>query len=162
MDLEQRVIENVRQVGVTDPIASGRRFDYADAVEVELGEADRDAPEAWVRAGLADSPALVKRITSLLGVGRTPDSDGIAGFKVIESNADVVHLEQTLPLMHVIVVGRNIGLSTRTFTTLLTYERPIARLLWAVVGVAHRRTARRLITAKAVDGTAEVGGDGRG
>lgn len=149
MELEQRLVQQVRRVEVTDPIASGRRFDYADAVEVELPEPDRDAPEAWVRAGLADSPALVKRITSLLGVGKTPDSDGIPGFKVIESNAEVVHLEQALPLMHVTLIGRNIGLSTRTLTTLLTYERPIARLIWAVVGVAHRRTARRLITAKA-------------
>lgn len=149
MELEQRLVQQVRRVAVTDPIATGRRFDYADAVEVELPEPDRDAPEAWVRAGLADSPALVKRITSLLGVGKTPDSDGIPGFKVIESNAEVVHLEQALPLMHVTLIGRNAGLSTRTLTTLLTYERPIARLIWAVVGVAHRRTARRLITAKA-------------
>ncbi|MDN5854134.1 MAG: hypothetical protein L0K86_15045, partial [Actinomycetia bacterium] len=85
----------------------------------------------------------------LLGMDASDASGGgIGGWDIIESTPDVIHLEQALPLMHVVFVGRNIESTHRTLSTALTYDRPvIGRLVWSIIGIAHRRTARRLITA---------------
>ena len=148
--MKNRLARRVRRVGVTDPIAASRRYDYADAFEARLPVPDAYSPEAWVLAGLDAAPAAVKRITALLGMG---------DWRIVDSTPEVVHLEQSLPLMQVVLVGRRAGPTRRLFTTVLSYRRPIlARLVWAVVGVAHRWTVRRFITSKM--STAAGGGDG--
>lgn len=147
--MKSRLVKNVRQVEVTDQIATGRRYDYADAFEVHLPEPDPVTPETWVRAGMDDSPAVVEWIAARLGMGDGParSTDQTDG-RVVESNADVVQMEWSLPLMRVVVVGRRIGPSGRRLTSVLYFERPVlARLIWAVVGIGHRRMARRLITS---------------
>ncbi len=148
--MNDQLARQVRQVEVTDPVAAARRYDYADAFEVRLPEPDGDAPETWVLAGLDDSPAVVEWIASLLlGHGGAPSTSTdrvVDGWRVVESTPEVVHLEQSLPLMHVVVVGRRVGLSGRMLTSVLHFERPVlARLVWAVVGVGHRRMVRRLL-----------------
>ena len=148
--MKNQLAQQVRRVGVTDPVAAGRRYDYADAFEVRLPEPDGDAPETWVLAGMDDSPAVVEWIaTVLLGHGSAPSTSTdrvVDGWRVVESTSEVVHLEQSLPLMHVVVVGRRIGSSGRMLTSVLHFERPVlARLVWAVVGVGHRRMVRRLL-----------------
>ena len=46
-------------------------------------------------------------------------------------------------------MGRRVEPSRRMVTTVLHYDRPmLARLIRAVVGVGHRRTARRLIAGR--------------
>ena len=142
--------QQVRRVGVTDPIAAARRYDYADAFEIRLPEPDGDAPETWVLAGMDDSPAVVEWIaTVVLGHGSAPPTSTdrvVDGWRVVESTSEVVHLEQSLPLMHVVVVGRRVGSSGRMLTSVLHFERPVlARLIWAVVGVGHRRMVRRVL-----------------
>lgn len=140
----------VHRVEVTDPIAAARRYDYADAFEVRLPEPDGEAPETWVLTGLDDSPAVVEWIaTVVLGHGSAPSTSTdrvVDGWRVVESTSEVVHLEQSLPLMHVVVVGRRVGSSGRRLTSVLHFERPVlARLVWAVVGIGHRRMVRRLL-----------------
>ncbi len=142
--------QQVRRVGVTDPIAAARRYDYADAFEIRLPKPDGDAPETWVLAGMDDSPAVVEWIaTVVLGHGSAPPTSTdrvVDGWRVVESTSEVVHLEQSLPLMHVVVVGRRVGSSGRMLTSVLHFERPVlARLIWAVVGVGHRRMVRRVL-----------------
>ena len=52
-----------------------------------------------------------------------------------------------LPVMHVDLIGRNAAHTRRTLTTLLIYRRPwLARLVWVVVGRAHRRTVDWVLT----------------
>lgn len=142
--MENRLARRVRRVGVTDPIAAARRHDYADAFEVRLPGPDPYPPEAWVRAGLEATPAVVKRIVGLLGLSGASVSspDSVGPFRVVESGPEVIHLEASLPLMHVVMVGRRVGPTRRTLTTVLRYERPVlARLVWALVGMVHRRIA---------------------
>ncbi len=148
--MKNPLAHQVRRVEVTDPIAATRQYDYADAFEVRLPEPDGDAPETWVLAGLDDSPVVVEWIaTVLLGHGSAPSTSTdrvVDGWRVVESTSEVVQLEQSLPLMHVVVVGRRVGSSGRMLTSVLHFERPVlARLVWAVVGVGHRRMVRRLL-----------------
>lgn len=139
----------VRRVEVTDELAAGRRFDYADAFELRLAAPDPVAPRSWLAAGLEDSPAVVQLLTSLLlGVRDEPaTADELADWRVLESTPDLIHVERSLPLLHVVLIGRRLGSSGRRLTTLLSYERPVlSRLVWTFVGVGHRLGVRRLIS----------------
>jgi hypothetical protein len=138
-------------VEVTDPIASRLPHDYADAFELRLPEPDPYLPETWVRAGLEATPGVVNWIVGMLGLGGAPElsADHVSSFRIVESDPDVVHLEADVPLMHVVMVGRRVEPTRRMLTTVLRYRRPVmARLLWAVVGPVHRRTARGIIASK--------------
>jgi hypothetical protein len=73
----------------------------------------------------------------------------VGPFRIVEAGPEVVHLEASLPLMHVVMVGRNVEPTRRMLTTVLLYERPVlARLIWAIVGIGHRLTARQIIASK--------------
>ncbi|WP_274564778.1 hypothetical protein [Streptomyces spiramyceticus] len=149
--MKNQLAQQVRQVEATDPIATAQRYDYADAFELRLSEPDPHSPETWVRAGLDSTPKWVDRIARLLGMRSAPaeSAEQVGDFRVIESGPEVVHLETTLPLMRVVLVGRRVEPTLRMFTSVLHYQRPVlARLIWAVVGIGHRRAARQLITSK--------------
>jgi hypothetical protein len=131
--------DRVRRVSVTDPIAAARRYDYADAFELRLEGPDRCSPEAWVRAGVDATPAWIKRIAGHAG-------DGLGSALIVESDADVVVLEDSDPLMDTVMIGRNVEPERRVLTTVLRYRRPLlARAVWAFVGILHRRTARQVV-----------------
>lgn len=139
--------DRVLRIEASDPVALGRAYDYADAFVLDLPAPDTQSPEGWVLTGMDDVPAVIEWITSLLGIADDPSADRPGGWTVVESNSEVVHLEQSLPLMYVTLVGRNAEANQRMLTTVVQYQRPtLARLVWAVVGIAHRRTARRVIT----------------
>ena len=129
---------NVRRVSVTDPIAAARRYDYADAFELRLEGPDRCSPEEWVRAGVNATPAWIKRIAG--------HADGLGSARIVESDADLVVLEDSDSLMDTVMVGRNVEPERRVLTTVLRYRRPLlAPAVWAFVGILHRRTARRVV-----------------
>jgi len=149
--MRDQTAPRVRRVEVTDPLAAERRYDYADAIEARLPEPDAHSPETWIRAGLEASPGAVKKIVRLLGLRPAPVSsaDRVGAFRILESGPEVVHLETSLPLMRVVLVGRRVEPTRRMLTTILYYERPVlARLVWALVGLAHRRTTPQVITSK--------------
>jgi hypothetical protein len=153
--MKNRLAQQVRRVGVTDPITAARRYDYADAFEVRLREPDPYPPETWVRAGLEATPGWVDRVVGLLGFREAPASsaDHVSGFRIVESGPEMIHLETSLPLMHVILVGRNVGPARRMLTTVLRYERPLlGRLVFAIVGLGHRWAVPRVLTGKVPTG----------
>ncbi|MGH3860527.1 hypothetical protein [Actinokineospora sp.] len=105
-----QLAKQVRRVEPSDPVGGGH--DYADAFEVDLPGPDPHPPEDWLRAGLAATGGVVKRIVGVL-------------------------------------VGRRVEPSRRVMTTFLYFRRPVlARLVWFFVGLGHRRTALKVITAK--------------
>jgi hypothetical protein len=127
-----------RRVSVTDSIAATRRYDYADAFELQLEEPDVCPPEEWVRAGVDATPAWIKRVAGA--------KDGLGAARIVESDADLVVLEGSDPLMDTTLIGRNVGPDRRVFTTVLRYRRPLlARAVWPFVGILHRRTARLVV-----------------
>jgi hypothetical protein len=75
--------------------------------------------------------------------------DILSGFRIVEADPEVIRLEDSMPLMHTVLMGRRVGPTRRILTTVLRYERPVlARLIWAIVGMVHRRMARKVITSK--------------
>lgn len=136
------------QVTVSDPLLVGRTYDYADAFVVDIATPEHRAPEEWVRDGLAVTPAWLEQVARLIGVHGT--ADPVPGqldvFHIVSSGADVVHLETSLPLLQVTLVGRNLASDRRMLSTGLTYRRPLlARLVWAFVGPGHRWAASQVI-----------------
>jgi hypothetical protein len=130
--------QRARRVGVTDPVAAARAHDYADAFELRLEGPDPCSPEEWVRAGVDATPAWIKRIAGA--------KDGLGSARVVASDAEVVVLEDADPLMETVMVGRNVAGDRRVLTTVLRYRRPLlTRAVWALVGILHRRTARRVV-----------------
>jgi hypothetical protein len=130
--------DRVRRVSVADPIVAARRYDYADAFELRLEGPDRCSPEEWLRAGVDAAPAWIKRIAG--------HADGFASARIVASDADVVVLEDSDPLMDTMLVGRNVEPGRRVLTTVLRYRRPLlARAAWAFVGILHRQTARQVV-----------------
>ncbi|MFI8940429.1 hypothetical protein [Streptomyces syringium] len=146
--MKTQLAQQVRRIAVTDPIATAQRYDYADAFELRLPGPDPHPPETWIRAGMDSTPKWAERIVGLLGMHRTPaePADQVGPFRIVESGPEMIHLKTSLPLMHVVLIGRRIEPDRRTFTSVLRYRRPVlARLVWAVVGIGHRRVARQLI-----------------
>jgi hypothetical protein len=130
--------DRVRRVSVTDPVATARPYDYADAFELRLEVPDRRSPEEWLRAGVDATPAWIKRVAG--------SPDGLGSARVVASDPDVVVLEDSDALMHTVMVGRNVDPRRRVLTTVLRYRRPLlARAVWAFVRFLHRRTARRVV-----------------
>ncbi|WP_166532254.1 hypothetical protein [Blastococcus xanthinilyticus] len=124
---------------VTDPIAAARPYDYADAFELRLEGPDHCSPEEWVRAGVDATPTWIKRIAG--------NADGLGSVRIVESTAAVVVLEDSDRLMDTVMVARNVEPGRRVLTTILRYRRPVlTRGVWAIVGILHRRTARRVVT----------------
>ena len=128
-----------RRVKVTDPIAAARPHDYADAFELRLEGPDRCSPEEWVRAGVDATPTWIKRIAG--------NADGLGSVRIVESTPAVVVLEDSDRLMDTVMVARNVEPGRRVLTTVLRYRRPVlTRAVWVIVGILHRRTARRVVT----------------
>jgi hypothetical protein len=148
--MKDSLTRQVRRVRVTDPVAAARRYDYADAFDVCLPGPDPYPPETWVRAGLEATPKVVDWVVGLLGFSEAyaASADHVGGFSIVGSGPEVVHLETSLPLMHVDLVGRQIEPTRRMLTTLVRYERPIlSRIVFVFVGLGHRRIAvPRVIT----------------
>ena len=143
------IFRQVRRVQVTDELAAGRQYDYADSFELHAGAPDALAPRSWLGAGLEDSPALIRAIAAvLLKVQDEPTAavEDLADWQVLESTPDLIYIERSLPLLQVTLIGRRLGSSGRRLTTLLKYRRPVlSRLLWTFAGVGHRLGVRRLI-----------------
>lgn len=144
--MKNRLARQVRRVGVTDPVAAARHHDYADAFAIDLPAPDAHPPEAWMRAGLAAVPPVVNGIVRLLGV--RPTSDPLGDWQIRASGPEVIHLEQSLPLMDVVFVGRRVGPTRRMLTTAVTYRRPLlGRVVMTIIAPGHRRMARRVIAS---------------
>ena len=148
--MKNLMADQVRRVRVTEPIATdGRPFDYADAFEVSVPHPDMSAPREWLHEGLATTSGVVTRLVGVLGLGESPTEVGQLGpFRIIESSAEVIHLEAAIPLMHITMVGRRTVPSQRRLTTVLHFRRPLlGRIAWTIIGPVHRRAAKSLITA---------------
>jgi hypothetical protein len=127
--------DRVRRISVTDPIAAAGRYHYNDAFELRLEAPDRCSPEEWVHARVDATPAWIKRIAG--------HADGLGSACIVDSDADVVLLEDSDALMDTVMVGRNVEPERSVLTTVLRYRRPLpARAVWAkTAGQAHATQA---------------------
>ena len=124
--------------------------DYADAFRVASG--DRHPAERWARRAFEGRPSAARRLFVLvawqgvLGLRLAPpESPGhLAGWAIVENEPAILtlHAESSLMVARMVI---DVSDSHTTLTTLLRYERPAARGVWAVAGIAHRTLAPRVL-----------------
>ncbi len=142
-----------RRVAVPENLlGSGfERADYATAFAVTAPGPSPRSTEQWARTMFEGAPAAVRWCLTagwrgVLGLqlvrGRSPQH--VAGWQIITTSAGVTELEARSSLLtarkYVQVDGARV-----TVTTLVHYERPIARALWRAVLPVHLVTEPYLL-----------------
>ena len=149
------------RVPVAEPLAGGGH-DYADAFEVRLADPDHRTAEQWLRAGLEQAPAPVRRTIRIahrhvlrfrLG---PPSPDRVLGWDIATSTPGVFSLQTRSSMMRAAIVVRRRAATSTTLTTVLHYDRPVlCRVVWTLVGPLHRRIAPLLLARAAALGSSD-------
>jgi len=77
-------------------------------------------------------------------LGSLSAADHALGWRIVASEPDVVRLAAAGPLLRGVIVARRRGTAV-TVSTFVTYEHPVATLVWRLVGPLHRRIAPYLL-----------------
>jgi hypothetical protein len=150
--------QRARRCSVDEPPTGHSRYDYADAFEVALNAGDSRSAEQVVRDGLEHAPSRLQSVILIvhrrvlrlrLGPGSSPNH--IVAWRIMESEPHMIRLEATGPLIAGALVARRIGSGTARLTTFVTYQRPLARIVWPMVAPLHRRVAPYLMERAAVN-----------
>lgn len=131
--------------------ATDKEPDYRDAFEVPIDKTDRRTAEQWLRAVFEDAPRPVRWFLLLgwrgvlgLRLGPRPSPDHILGWRIASREHDEVRLELHSALMKAQLTLR-LSSSTAVWSTNVSYTQPLARSLWAAVGVIHRQIVPYLL-----------------
>jgi hypothetical protein len=126
-------------------------YDYADAFEIALPQADTRSPESLVKAAFDGTDwmplvMVVHRRVLRFRLGPRSSPDHIFGWRVAARESDAIRLEAYGPLIRGIIIARRDLTSTAVLTTYVTYvRRGPARVIWTLVGPLHRGIAPRLL-----------------
>jgi hypothetical protein len=119
------------------------RPDYVDVYTARTSRARDRSPEDWGRAILEESPIgrhSARRLWRALGLRLgPPNTPGyVQGWKIAARGDDWIRIETASWYMtgHAVCRVEDDAVSIALF---LRYDRPIAALVWAVVGIGHRR-----------------------
>jgi hypothetical protein len=136
------------QVADADPLG---RPDYASAFRLATPRARVRTPELWARAVFEDAPALLRpvlvfgwRVGLGLRLGPRSSPGYVLGWSMSGIGPDTVTLgaeSRLLRARNVVVVDE----SSVTWVTLVRFERPVARRIWAVTSVVHHRAIPYLL-----------------
>lgn len=135
-----------------EPRIGGARYDYADAFEIQLDQADGRLPAQLFRAAFERARwvrwmvPIVHRYLLRFRLGTSSQPDHVLGWRIASSEADLIHLEADGPLMRGVIVARRARPTRLVLTTFVYYRRrALARIVWTVVGPLHRRVAPYLL-----------------
>lgn len=136
-----------------EPLLAGSRYDYADAFEIDRSGADARTAEEFTRDALEQAPAVVRETVRFawgallrFRLGPHPSSDHVLGMPIRSSEPDALHLGANGPLLSAAIVTRRTPASRVRVATYISYVRPRpARVVWAGVGLLHRRLAGVLL-----------------
>lgn len=123
------------------------RVDYADAFAAET--AVRRRPEQWARLVTGTSPMVlgfVLRVHKALGLRLSPPETAghLAGWEILQNGPEEIVLGVAGGIVTPRIVVSNPP-GQVIFATLIRFEGPAARAVWAVVGPVHRVVARYLL-----------------
>jgi hypothetical protein len=122
--------------------------DFACAYEIEVAPDDGRSSEQWARAAWEGSPAMLRwfmlagwRVVLGLRLGPRPSPDHILGWRIVHQDADetVCHLRSGF--LDAYNTFRRID-DRLVWSTFVTYERPVARVVWPPTSLVHRALVR--------------------
>jgi hypothetical protein len=147
------------RVAAEEQLIGSARYDYADAFEIRMSEADTRSAEQFARCALEASwpvrltVAIAQRKLLRLRLGPQRSPQHLAGWTIRAAEPDVIHLEAVSPLLRGVIVGRRVDPTRTVLTTYVFFTRPgFARLAWTIVAPLHRRVAAHLLEQAAVSG----------
>jgi hypothetical protein len=124
---------------------------YRDMFEVPIPSTDTRTAEQWLRAVFEDAPRPVRWFLLLgwwgvlgLQLGPRPSPDHILGWRIASREPDEVRIELHSALMNA-QLALHLSSSMAVWSTNVYYTRPLARPLWAAVGVIHRQIVPYLL-----------------
>jgi hypothetical protein len=135
-----------------EPLLGGDQHDYADAFEVQLSGQDQRTAEQFTRCAFEQASSPVRQTIAiafrLIGfqLGPATSPDHVAGWRILTSQPDVLHLEAVSALLRGVMVMRRVEPGRMVISTYLFYSRPVpAGVLWAMISPVHRRVAAYLM-----------------
>ena len=135
--------------------ADGLAADYASSFQVCLTDAGARSAVQWARSVFEGAPLVLRWFLVLgwttvlrLRLGPRSSPDHVLGWEIASATPDTLTLRarSTLVTAHKVLAVDNGRL---TVTTLVRYERPLARLVWSAIAPIHHRIEPLLITRAA-------------
>jgi hypothetical protein len=139
----------VRRTSVAErDVFSGQRPNFACAYEVDLASDDKRSPEEWARAAWEGAPAPLRgfmlvgwRFVLGLRLGPRSSPDHILGWRITERSPEETVCQLSSSFLDASNTFRRVG-GRLVWSTFVTYDRPIARVIWPPVSLLHRLLVR--------------------
>jgi hypothetical protein len=138
--------------------------DYADAFEIPISDGDSRTAEQAFRDGLGAQPGVSGRLVVWIHrhvlrfrLGPFTSAGHVIGWKIVHSDPDQFVLTTDGSLMRgQLVLCRQADRRAVLTTQLFFRHHATARMVWTVIGPAHRTIAPRLIEHSARRATART------
>ena len=138
----------VRAVTPTATVSPTQSADFACAYAVEIRPGDGRSSEQWARVAWEGASAPMRwfivagwRFVLGLRLGPRNSPDYILGWQIVERRPDETVCRLQSWFLHAYNTFRLDG-GRLVWSTLVVYERPIARLVWPPVSLLHRPMVR--------------------
>jgi hypothetical protein len=139
----------VRRTAVSDNVAvSGRAADFACAYAVDIAPGDERSAEQWAREAWEGAPAPLRwfmvagwRLVLGLRLGPRSSPDHILGWSITDRSPDETVCQLTSLFLSASNIFRRVD-GRLVWSTYVTYDRPIARVIWPPVSLLHRPLVR--------------------
>jgi hypothetical protein len=139
-----RVFPTSPRTGSTAP----REHDFACAYEVAIAPGDNRTSEQWARAIWEGAPAPLRwvmlagwRLVLRLRLGPRHSADHILGWRIVDRGPDETVCQLRSGFLNAHNMFRKVD-GKFVWSTFVTYERPIGRVIWPPVSLVHRLLVR--------------------
>ncbi|MEA2516412.1 MAG: hypothetical protein QOG16_250, partial [Actinomycetota bacterium] len=124
--------------------------DYIDLFVATTPQATDASPELWARVALEEASAAGRFVAWRLLLGlrleSEPSQDHVAGWKIAERGEDWIRIEASSWFMTANIVF-TVAENEVSFTTLIRYDRAIAKAIWTPISAIHRQLAPGVLYA---------------
>jgi len=139
----------VRPAVVTnDAVAADRAADFVCAYEVDIAPSDGRSAEQWAREAWESAPAPLQwfmlagwRWVLGLRLGPRSSPDHILGWSITQRSSDETVCQLRARFLSASNIFRRVD-GRLVWSTHVTYDRPIARVIWPPVSLLHRPLVR--------------------
>lgn len=132
----------------TGSSAAPQKHDFACAYEVAIAPHDNRSSEQWARAAWEGAPPPLRwfmiaswRLVLGLRLGPRHSPDHILGWQIVDRDPNETVCQLRSGILSAHNMFRRVD-GTLVWSTFVTYERPIARVMWPPASLVHRLLVR--------------------
>jgi hypothetical protein len=125
-----------------------QEHDFACAYAVVIAPDDNRSSEQWARAVWEEAPAPLRwfmlagwRLVLGFRLGPRDSPDHVLGWRIVDRGPDETVCQLRSGFLNAHNTFRKVD-GTFVWSTFVTYERPMARVIWPPVSLAHRLLVR--------------------